>query len=201
MDDPDTPMLVASQASVSESPNPATDNVNMIMLSMLQKMQENQEASNKRNFDMLEQHRLDTEMRLEQQCKDMDIRMEQQRKDMVTIHDKTVQNVINQVPLIVHNAFLGMGGVMNVALLQLKGLASLQPALMLTEGNPTPQGSGTSIRGESTGMGTESLLHLFGQHDPDKECSFSPPNATVASEAITMDVDVVAWPTDAPAAG
>jgi hypothetical protein len=35
MDDPDTPMLVASQASVSESPNPAVDNVNMIMLSML----------------------------------------------------------------------------------------------------------------------------------------------------------------------
>jgi hypothetical protein len=115
MDDPDMPMLVASQASVSESPNPAVDNVNMIMLSMLQKMQENQEASNKRNFDMLEQHRLDTEMRLEQQRKDMDIRMEQQRKDMVTMHDKTVQNVINQVPLIVHNAFLGMGGVMNVA--------------------------------------------------------------------------------------
>jgi hypothetical protein len=52
---------------------------------------------------------------LEQQRKDMDIRMEQQRKDMVTMHDKTVQNVINQVPLIVHNAFLGMGGVMNVA--------------------------------------------------------------------------------------
>jgi hypothetical protein len=85
------------------------------MVSMLQKMQENQEASNKRNFDILEQHRLDTKMWLEQQRKDMDIRMEQQRKDMVTMHDKTVQNVINQVPLIVHNAFLGMGGVMNVA--------------------------------------------------------------------------------------
>jgi hypothetical protein len=50
---------------VSESPNLAADNVNMIMLSILQKMQENQEASNKRNFDMLEQHRLGTEMRLE----------------------------------------------------------------------------------------------------------------------------------------
>jgi hypothetical protein len=201
MDDPDTPMLVASQASVSETPNPAADNVSMIMLSMLQKMQENQEASNKRNFDMLEQHRLDTEMRLEQQRKDMDIRMEQQRKDMVTMHDKTVQNVINQVPLIVHNAFLGMGGVMNVAPLQLKGPASSQPALMLTEGNPTPQGSGTSTRGESTGMGTDSLPHLSGQHNPDKECSLSPPNAAVASEATTMDVDVVARPTDAPAAG
>jgi hypothetical protein len=40
-------------------------------------MQENQEASNKRNIDMLEQHRLDMEMRMEQQWKDMDIRMEQ----------------------------------------------------------------------------------------------------------------------------
>jgi hypothetical protein len=173
MDDPDMPMLVASQASVSETPNPAADNVNMIMLSMLQKMQENQEASNKRNFDMLKQHRLDTEMRLEQQRKDMDIRMEQQWKDMVTMHDKTVQNVINQVPLIVHNAFLGMGGVMNVAPLQLKGPASSQPALMLTEGNSMPQGSGTSTRGESTGMGTDSLPHLSGQHNPDKECSLT----------------------------
>jgi hypothetical protein len=62
MDDPDTPMLVASQASVNETPNPAANNVNMIMVSMLQKMQENQEASNKRNFDILEQHRLDTKM-------------------------------------------------------------------------------------------------------------------------------------------
>ena len=34
MDDPDTPILVATQASVSESPNPATD-VNMIMMGML----------------------------------------------------------------------------------------------------------------------------------------------------------------------
>jgi hypothetical protein len=201
MDDPDMPMLVASQASVSETPNRAADNVSMTMLSMLQKMQENQEASNKRNFDMLEQHRLDTEMRLEQQRKDMDIRMEQQRKDMVTMHDKTVQNVINQVPLIVHNTFLGMGGVMNVAPLQLKGPTSSQLALMLTEGNPTPQGSGTSTRGESTGMGTDSLSNLSGQHNPDKECSLSPPNAAVVSQAITMDVDVVARPSDAPTAG
>jgi hypothetical protein len=37
------------------------------MLNMLQKMQENQEASNKRNMDMLEQHQLETEMRMEQQ--------------------------------------------------------------------------------------------------------------------------------------
>jgi hypothetical protein len=41
--------------------------------------------------------------------------MELQRKDMTIMLEKTMQNVINQVPLIVHNAFLGMGGVMNVA--------------------------------------------------------------------------------------
>jgi hypothetical protein len=54
-------MVVPSQVSVSESPNPITD-VNLMMLNMFQKIQENQEASNKRNMDMLEQHRLDTEM-------------------------------------------------------------------------------------------------------------------------------------------
>ena len=52
--------------------------------------------------------------------------------------DKTVQNVINQVPLIVQNALLGTGSVMNVAPLQLKGPASSQPSLILMEGNQTP---------------------------------------------------------------
>ena len=80
--------------------------------------------------------------------------MEQQWKDMATIADKIVQNVINQVPLIVHNILIGLGGIMNVAPLQLKGPASLQPTLKLTEGNPTSQGSGTSIRGESSRMRT-----------------------------------------------
>jgi hypothetical protein len=55
------PMIV-SQASVSKSQNSPPDNMNMIMFNMLQKMQENQEASNKRNIDMLEHHRLDMEM-------------------------------------------------------------------------------------------------------------------------------------------
>ena len=45
------------------------------------------------------------------------------------------------------NALLGLGGVMNVAPLQLKDPTSLQPTLMLTEGNPMPQGSGTSSCG------------------------------------------------------
>jgi hypothetical protein len=85
------------------------------MLNMLQKMQENQEANNKRNMDMLEQHQLDTEMRMEQQRKDMDICMDQQRKDMAIMHEKSVQTMMNQVPVIVYNALLGIGGVMNVA--------------------------------------------------------------------------------------
>jgi hypothetical protein len=165
-------MVVPSQASVSESPNPAID-VNLIMLNMLQKRQENQEASNKRNVDMLEQHWLDTKMRMEQQRKDMDIRMDQQRKDMAIMHEKSVQTMMNQVPVIVHNALLGIGGVMNVAPLQLKGPSSSQPALMLTEGNPTPQGSRTSTRSESFGMGKAALPHESGHQNPEKASSFA----------------------------
>ena len=109
--------------------------------------------------------------------------------------------MINQVPFIVNNALLGLGGVTTVAPLQLKGPTSSQLAFMLTKGNPMPQGSGTSTRGTSTGMGIESLPHLFSQHNPDKECSLLPLNVVVASEAITMDVDDVPWPTNAPTTG
>ena len=90
---------------------------------------------------------------------------------------------------------------MNIAPLQLKGPASSQPACMLTKGNPTPQGSGTSTRGESSKMKTKSMPHLSAQHNADKECFLSPTNATVGSEAMTMDVDDVPQPTDAPATG
>ena len=41
--------------------------MNLIMLNMLQKMLENQEDSNKRNIDMLEQHWLEMELQMEQQ--------------------------------------------------------------------------------------------------------------------------------------
>ena len=64
MIDPDTPMLVASQTSVSESPDLPTNVIQLIM-NMLQRMQDSQEASNKRNLEMMEQHRLDSELRLE----------------------------------------------------------------------------------------------------------------------------------------
>jgi hypothetical protein len=119
----------------------------------------------------------------------MDIRMEQQQKELAVMHEKFVQNVINQVPLFVHNAFLGMEGVMNIAPLQLKGSSSSQPSLMLTEGSPMPQDSGTSMRGESTGMETSSLPDISGHQSQDKAHSLSPPNSTVAPGAITMDVD------------
>jgi hypothetical protein len=127
----------------------------------------------------------------------MDIRMEQQWKDMIIMQEKSVQSEMNQVPL---NIFSGMEGVMNVVPLQLKGPTSSQPALMLTEGNPMPQGSGSSTRAESTRMETTSLRQ-FGLPNPNKTSSFSPPNSAVASEAFTMDVDDVARTTDDPTAG
>ena len=91
---------------------------------------------------------------------DMYLHIEQQRKDMATIAVKTVQNMVNQVPLIVHNALLGLGSVLNVRPLQLKGPTSLQPLLMLTEGNPTLQVSGTSTCGESSRKRKGSPSHL-----------------------------------------
>jgi hypothetical protein len=130
----------------------------------------------------------------------MDMLMEQQQKDMAIMHEKFVQSMMNQVPLIVHNVFSGMGGVMNVVPLQLKDPASLQPALMLTEGNPMPQGSGSSTRVESAGVRTTSLRQ-FGLPNPDKASSFSPPNFAVAFEPFKMDVDDVARSTDDPTAG
>ena len=118
---------------------------------------------------------------------------------MATIAEKIVQNVVNQVPLIVHNALLGLELVLNVAPLQLKGPASSQPLLMLTKGNQTPQGSGTSSRGDSSRKRKGSPSHLFAQQNSDKKCSLSPQNAEFASEPITMDVDDVPQPTDATA--
>ena len=99
--------------------------MNLIMLNMLQKMQKNQEANNKRYINMLEQHRLDMKVQMEQKQKDMDMHMEQQRKDMAIMHEKSMVSMMNQVPLIIYNVFSGMEGVMNVVPLQLKGLASL----------------------------------------------------------------------------
>jgi hypothetical protein len=46
---------------------------------------------------------------------------------------------------------------MNVTPLQLKGLVSLQPALMLTKGNQNLQGSGSSTHAKFIGVGTMSI--------------------------------------------
>ena len=110
---------------------------------------------------------------------------------MATIVEKTMQNVVNQVPLTMQNTLLGLGSVLNVTPLQLKGPAASQPSLMLTEGNPTSQGSGTSTRGESSRKRTESPSYLSAQQNSNKESSLLLPNAEFAFEAITMDVDDV----------
>ena len=155
-------------------------------------------------MEIMEVHRLETESRLEQQRRDMDMRLEQQRKDMATIAEKTVENVVNQVPLIVQNALIGLGSVLNVAPLQLKGPSSSQPSqplLMLTEGTQTLQGSGTSIRGDLSRKRKASPSHLPAKQNAKMECSPSPPNTLTKFEAITMDMDEVPQSTDAPLAG
>ena len=111
--------------------------------------------------------------------------------DMATISKMIVQNVVNQVPLIVQNALLRLGSVLNVAPFQLKGPASLQPSLMITEGTQTLQGSGTSTRGDSSRKRKGSPFHVSAQQNVEMERSLSPPNAIVKSKAITMDVDDV----------
>jgi hypothetical protein len=90
---------------------------------------------------------------------------------------------------------------MNVAPLQLKGPSSSQPALMLTEGNPTPQGSGISTRGESIGMRKAALPHESSNHNPEKATSLSPHNFAGASQPSAMDVDDIARSLDDFAVG
>ena len=84
MDDLETPMVVASQASVSQSIDTQAS-MNQFMMNFIQRMQDSQEASQKLNMEMMEKQRLDTESRLEEQRREMVLRMEQQRLDMVTI--------------------------------------------------------------------------------------------------------------------
>jgi hypothetical protein len=120
---------------------------------------------------------------------------------MAIMHEKSVQTMMNQVPVIVHNALLGVGGVMNVAPLQLKGPSLLQPALMLTKGHPKPQGSGTSTCGESIGMRKPTLLHECGYQNPEKASSLSPHHSAGESQPSAMDVDDIARSPDDSAAG
>jgi hypothetical protein len=61
---------------ISDSQAPQPDNINVILMSILERMQKNQEASELQKFAILEQQRIDMEFRMEQQRKDMDQRME-----------------------------------------------------------------------------------------------------------------------------
>ena len=69
---------------------------------------------------------------------------------------------------------------------------------MLIEGNPILQGSGSSTRIESLGVGIASLRQ-FDLPNPNKPSSFSHPNSIVASEPFEMDVDDVVRSMDDPA--
>jgi hypothetical protein len=121
---------------------------------------------------------------------------------MAVFAERSMQSVINQVPLIVQNVFSGMEGFMNIAPLQLKGLASSQHALMLTQDNQTAQGSGSSTRAESTGVGTTSTaLPHSALPNPEKASSFMPPKSVVLSKPMPMDVVDIARSTADSAAG
>jgi hypothetical protein len=72
---------------------------------------------------------------------------------------------------------------------------------MLTEGNPTPQGSRTSTRGESIGMRKAALPHYSGHQNPEKASSFLPHNSADTSQPSAMDVDDIAQSPDDSAAG
>ena len=60
---------------------------------------------------------------------------------------------------------------------------------MITEGNPTPQGSGTSARGETSRKRQASPSHLSASKSPEKERSDSPPDTLADFESITMKGD------------
>ena len=196
-DDPATPILVASQASVSETPDPALT-MSQMMMHFMAEMRASQEASQKLNRDMLEQQRLDNESRMNEQRKEMNWRLEQTRQDMLSISAEIVKTVFNQVPQMVQEAVLA---VMNVAPLQLKAPTTSQPALMITEGNTTPQGSGTSAQGGSSRLRAQTQPHGSAEPDPANERSESPQNTLADFRAITMDVDDVLERTGSPTAG
>ena len=184
--EPATPILVASQASISETPDPNIS-LNQMMMSFMSEMRANQE-----------QQRLDNESRFEEQCKEMNWRLEQMQQDMLTISQETVKTVFNQVPQLVQSAVLA---VMNVAPLQLKAPTTSQPVLMITEGITTPQGSRTSAQGGSSRMRAQTQLHESAEPDPAHQRSESPQNTLADYEAITMEVDDVPQHTGSPAVG
>ena len=113
---------------------------------------------------------------------------------MAIFAERSIHSMINQVPFIIQNVFLGMGGVINVIPLQLKGLTLLQPTHMITMGNQTPQGSGSSTHAKSTGVEITSIALAHSTlPNPNKASSFEPPKSTIAFESMVMDVKDVAW--------
>ena len=211
-DEPETPLLVASQASVSASPSPALD-MQQMMLTFMAEMRANREADQKMNMDMLEKQRLDNESRLDEQRKDMLLRLDQQRQDMISISQETIKAVVNQVPNMVQSA---LAGVMNVAPLQLKQPTTSQPEPLMIMGNTTtPRGSGTSTQiGTSrmrapteAGPPHERVDEAGPSHkrmdeaDPPQKRIESPENTLADFGAITMEVADMPQPTGSPAAG
>lgn len=194
---PETPALIASQASASETPDPSAS-INQVLLNFMMEMRASQAETRKESNERIEQQRLEHESRLEEQRKEMIWRLEQQRQDMLTISQETVKTVFSQVPQMVQTAVLA---VMNVAPLQLKAPTTSQPALMITEGHTTPQGSGTSAQGGSSRVRAETQPHESHDPNPTFERSESPGNSLADYDAITMEVDDVPERTDAPAAG
>lgn len=110
--------------------------------------------------------------------------------------------MINQVPLIVQNVFIIMGGALNVAPLQLKGPTSSQPTLMLIEGVQTSQGSGSSLCAESTIVVTISMAQPHSSHlNPDNASSFASPKSTKSFEPLAKDVENLARSSADPTIG
>ena len=162
-------------------------------MTFMAEMRASREADQKLNMDMLEKQRLDNESRLDEQRKDMLLRLDQQRADMINISQETIKTVVNQVPLMVQSALVG---VMNVVPLQLKQSTTSQPVpLMIMENTTTPQDSGTSTQGGTSRMKAPT------EADPPQKRIESPENTLADFGAITMEVADMPQPTGSPAAG
>jgi hypothetical protein len=123
------------------------------------------------------------ENRMEMQRLEMELRMDQQQKELVEYNQMSVNSAITKVPQIVQGILVGMGGYFNVAPLQIQGLASSQPALMIIDKTPTPQGSGTSTRDEQGSM--KPSPSILPEGPPDR----SPPTTSAAASSLPTGVE------------
>jgi hypothetical protein len=131
----------------------------------------------------------------------MDQRMEQQWQDMISFSEKSMQTVINQVPLVVQSIFSSMGRIYNVQPLQLQAPLTSQPPFMFTEGIQTPQGSGSFTHAELTLVGTTSAIQrAYSPLNLEAMTSMAPLKAIVASVPSTDELpDKALEPTDSVA--